>query len=446
MPNDTDFLTLFDGTQICAPTNIKLMTPFVLREQQDWFEDEIHFVRKVIEPGMTAIDIGANYGLYTTAIANQLSDTDKLWCFEPTPATAAALRETLKANDLESKVELLETGLSDHSGEASFYASSNAELNSLHAENSNDAEKITIQLDTLDQCRARFGWESIDFVKLDAEGEEINILKGGEALFASCSPLVMFELKHGTQVNKGLVDAFTSIGYDIYGLSPGLEVLAPLDNQHPIDGYLLNLFACKSDTASALQARGLLVRAGEALEAEAIAYPPLQTLEGKSTDHEGYRAALHAYLAASDDTKNVQTRYQHMLFAYDRLKQALQMGESRYERLSTYARIAFDIGQRQVGMQICEYMLQRFLANKHTITLSEPFVAMSAGFATLEAAGKSESWAKAMIIDQFIRKHAYSCYFTGAKTLPLFDELKKLGFLQEDMQRRADTLKAASIG
>lgn len=445
MPKNTDFLTLFDGTRICAPTDIKLMTPFVLREQQDWFEDEIRFVRSCITPEMTAVDIGANYGLYSTAIANQLGDKGKLYSFEPTPDTAQALRETIKENGLDKKVELLETGLSDHAGEASFYASKNAELNSLHAENAEGAEKITISLDTLDACAERLDWQNLDFIKLDAEGEEINILKGGQTVLTEKSPLIMFELKHGTQVNKGLVEAFTNQGYDIYVLIPGLNTLAPLDAQYPIDGYLLNLFACKQDTANSLAKRGLLVRAAEPLEASEVALPDHATLNAKTTHHEGYRAALEAYLAACDTSREMQSRYQHLLFAYDRLKQALQMGESRFERLSTYARIAFDFGQRQVGMKICEYMLQRFLGKGESITQEEPFVAMSEAFADVAANDEPENWAKAMIIDQFIRKHAYSCYFTGAKTLPLFDELKKLGFLLDDMVRRVDTLKSASV-
>jgi hypothetical protein len=41
----------------------------VLIEQEDWFEKEICFVRRVLQPGTCAADIGANYGTYTLAMA-----------------------------------------------------------------------------------------------------------------------------------------------------------------------------------------------------------------------------------------------------------------------------------------------------------------------------------------------------------------------------------------
>jgi hypothetical protein len=41
----------------------------VLIEQEDWFEKEICFVRRLLQPGMRAADIGANYGTCTLAMA-----------------------------------------------------------------------------------------------------------------------------------------------------------------------------------------------------------------------------------------------------------------------------------------------------------------------------------------------------------------------------------------
>ena len=34
-------LTMIDGVQIVVPDSLNLMTPYILLEQQDWFEDEI---------------------------------------------------------------------------------------------------------------------------------------------------------------------------------------------------------------------------------------------------------------------------------------------------------------------------------------------------------------------------------------------------------------------
>lgn len=59
-----------DGNvRVCVPADISLLTPYVLLEQDDWFEAEIHFVRRFLEQGMHVVDIGANYGVYTLSAA-----------------------------------------------------------------------------------------------------------------------------------------------------------------------------------------------------------------------------------------------------------------------------------------------------------------------------------------------------------------------------------------
>ncbi len=44
-------ITLVDGAQIVVPDSLDLITPYVLQEQQDWFEDEIKFLRRLLQPG-----------------------------------------------------------------------------------------------------------------------------------------------------------------------------------------------------------------------------------------------------------------------------------------------------------------------------------------------------------------------------------------------------------
>src|SRR5260370_28683906 len=59
----TAALEMADGVRIVAPDSLNLITPYVLYEQLDWFEDELGFLRRILRPGQNAIDIGANYGV-----------------------------------------------------------------------------------------------------------------------------------------------------------------------------------------------------------------------------------------------------------------------------------------------------------------------------------------------------------------------------------------------
>ena len=61
--------TLVDGSQVVTPPGHHLLTPFVLAEQGDWFEDEIRFLRCWAEPGASVLDVGANYGTFALSLA-----------------------------------------------------------------------------------------------------------------------------------------------------------------------------------------------------------------------------------------------------------------------------------------------------------------------------------------------------------------------------------------
>ena len=77
-----DFIArLSGGLKIYLPRSIDLNTPYVVLEQEDWFEDEIRFVRDFLEPGMRAVDIGANYGIYTRRIQDPTATVNVWWQF-----------------------------------------------------------------------------------------------------------------------------------------------------------------------------------------------------------------------------------------------------------------------------------------------------------------------------------------------------------------------------
>lgn len=444
----TTFITQNDGTEICAPEQVNYMSNFVLQEQGDWFEDEIHFVREFIKPGMNVLDIGANYGLYSVAIAKNLGDEGKLWCFEPTPNTAQALRSTIKKNNLEGQVEIIEAGLSDHEGTATFYLSPNAELNSLTETSNLSGDSLTIKLLTLDQCKKKYDWQSIDFIKLDAEGEEVNILKEASETLDEYSPLIMFELKHGNEINHALINDFKDLGYEPYYLISDLHVLAPLDLSAPVDTFLLNLFCCKSDTAKQLEDDGYLVTSTSTLQAEKddaqadffAHLPAFNGLAIRETNDQDYQVAINAYISSRDETLNKQQRYQHLLFAFEVVNKVLNQGESKIERLSTYGRIAFDIGQRSIGVKICDYVIKKYLHNRSTLVIDEPYIPINKSFESLDQMQLESDWLLSSFVDEYIRKHSFSCYFTTDKTIPYFNTLKKLGFMLPDMKKREQTL------
>ena len=124
--NNTTTLTMVDGVRVIVPDSLNLITTYVLREQNDWFEDEIKFLRCLLQLGQKVIDIGANYGVYTLSMARAVGPTGRVWSFEPASTTAKLLAKSINANDFE-QIVLEQKALSDKSGIAQL------SLNETHA-------------------------------------------------------------------------------------------------------------------------------------------------------------------------------------------------------------------------------------------------------------------------------------------------------------------------
>ena len=95
----TTTITLVDGIRIIVPESLNLITTYVLREQEDWFEDEVKFLRQLIKPGLRVIDVGANYGVYTLSMAKLVGPAGRVWAFEPASTTAGLLTASIAANN-----------------------------------------------------------------------------------------------------------------------------------------------------------------------------------------------------------------------------------------------------------------------------------------------------------------------------------------------------------
>lgn len=249
-------LQLRGGERLCVPRSLEQITPYVLLEQDDWFEDEIRFARQLLPAGGHALDIGANFGVYAVALARAAGPRGRVWACEPTPATADVLAQTIALEGL-AQLQLLRCAVSDRGGTARLRVGAQPELNALAAADGPDT--LAVPAATLDELAREHGWPDLDFVKIDAEGHELQVIEGGLAFFGTQSPLVMFEISASGGQDLAPARRFAALGYRAYRLLPGHGLLAPLADGEALDPYLLNLFCCKPDRAERLAQAGLLV-------------------------------------------------------------------------------------------------------------------------------------------------------------------------------------------
>lgn len=337
--SDKTIVEVEGGIKVCVPLSLKYVTTFVLNEQHDWFEDEIKFLRKYIKPGMRVIDIGANYGVYTLMFAKAVGDNGYVWAFEPTKNTADFLRCSIRENNFQN-ISLQQVALSNRKGEARFFVAENSEMNSLSKDTIHGASYEMVIVNTLDDFAEKTHWNNLDFIKLDAEGEEANILKKGKEVLEKNSPLIMFELKHGGAINSGLITRFEFLGYSIFRLVPGLDMLIPFDAEAQLDPFLLNLFACKKETVIQLIQNGFLVTEWEdasVTELDVIEKYMMETsywedislnssITGKILS-ENYRDILATYILSRSNEITKDKRIGYLMWALKAVHRCVDSGE-----------------------------------------------------------------------------------------------------------------------
>ena len=460
---DTRTLEIAGGVHIVVPNSLNLLTPYVLSEQRDWFEDEIGFVRRLLQSGQKTIDIGANYGVYALTMAKSVGPRGAVWAFEPASSTAALLQQSVAKNNF-SQVVVECSAISSTCGTARLALNDNSEFNSLVREGTSTVTAETVPLVTLDDCLERYGWDNIDFMKIDAEGEETNILAGGRRFFAECSPLILYEIKAGADLHLELVETFAHIGYESYRLIPGLELLVPFDADSNPDGYLLNLFCCKRDRAELLGKRGLLldsgtIKAGAAAgrfesfygshrheytwdaRLSAMPYGALLSDLWSTTDVDSViDDTLACYAISQDVSLDSFERWRALEIGIQSLK-SLGIGVRQYLRLSTLARVARDYGARTVATNAIKQLLDS-ISTESPIDASEPFLAPTKRFDAISPGARIDNWLLAASAEGYELMQSFSSFYTGESSRSRLELIAYLGFGSEEMDRRLHLLNA----
>ncbi len=234
-------IRLRDGLTVAAPATLSAITTYVLLEQEGWFEKEIDFLQRFLRPGMNAVDIGANLGLYSLPMARLVGPDGRIFSYEPGGEARELLERSRALNDL-GNLEIISAAVSDSEREGHLAYAASSELRALGTADAGEPVPVT----TLDAEHRARAWPSVDFLKIDAEGEEERIIAGGRAFLAEHSPLTMFEVKAGEKVNERLLTLFPTLGYRLFRLLPGAPILVPQSVAQPLDGFRAQSVRCES--------------------------------------------------------------------------------------------------------------------------------------------------------------------------------------------------------
>ncbi|MCB0746281.1 MAG: FkbM family methyltransferase [Ignavibacteriae bacterium] len=172
------------------------------------------------------IDIGVNIGQSFIKIKSIDRDVEYIG-FEPSIACISYVHKLRKVNNLD-KVTLFPIGLSDSIGMLKLRAYGDSDTRaslSIDQINDNQATFTTIvPVFNLDYIIKPFEKEKLVVLKIDVEGYEFNVLKGGIELIKGAKPIILFEvLPHHNNENKikrstEIYEFLTSLNYTVYHL------------------------------------------------------------------------------------------------------------------------------------------------------------------------------------------------------------------------------------
>ncbi len=131
------------------------------------------------QSGWTVFDVGANIGVFTVL---QATHGAKVYSFEPNPDSYSRLSRNIAANKLSDCVRLFQTALGNKRGLGSLHVIGGGTTGGVvtPAETDASASGVAVQIATLDEVVSVLSRSSIDLLKIDAEGSEVAILRGGE--------------------------------------------------------------------------------------------------------------------------------------------------------------------------------------------------------------------------------------------------------------------------
>ena len=178
-----------------SPARMRITNPRDLIQathlQGAFFEDSsLQKLKKLLNrPNPTIVEVGANIGNHVVWYARHL-DPARIYPVEPNPEALTLLEQNIEANGISDRIDRRGLGLGAGRGEGRFTAvTDNAD--NLGATRLVAAEEGGIETRSLD---ALLGEDRVDFIKIDAEGMEMDVLDGAADLIARDKPLIWIEV------------------------------------------------------------------------------------------------------------------------------------------------------------------------------------------------------------------------------------------------------------
>jgi FkbM family methyltransferase len=150
----------------------------------------VRFIERHIQPASTVVDVGANIGYYTLAMAKACGPHGRVYAYEPNPTAFAVLRDNVALNLFDDRVTTLQRAAHKEAGTAVLHANRaflgasvvGADLDLGGRPAPEQFDEVAVRSERLDEGLRHV--EDLSLIKVDVEGGEPDVLEGLEGLFS----------------------------------------------------------------------------------------------------------------------------------------------------------------------------------------------------------------------------------------------------------------------
>lgn len=161
-------------------------------------EKEMPVVRRLVQPGWTCIDVGAAGGTYTHLLSRAVGSAGRVHAIEPRARSMRYLRR-FRTWLRWPNVDLHQVALSDREGSAEMavprFVHTEAHLRGAGSPSDRSVRTETVATTTIDALVRSSDLPSVDLIKCDVEGAELQVLGGAEETVARFRPVLVVEIE-----------------------------------------------------------------------------------------------------------------------------------------------------------------------------------------------------------------------------------------------------------
>ncbi len=149
----------------------------------------LSMLKRLLKNEDVCIDVGANVGSLTFGMANAVKPNGKVYAIEPGPEIAARLKKNQQLNPrFDQVISHFAVGFSNQN-ETKYWQEIFSRGNAAF----NDHEGIAMELTTMDKFVTDIGMQKLDFIKIDVEGMELEVIEGALNILQQFKPMVYYE-------------------------------------------------------------------------------------------------------------------------------------------------------------------------------------------------------------------------------------------------------------